>query len=151
MAAGVLQILLGAAQILGVRLADVINGGHVSHESAAWNIALGAAFLSVARIERCPPALLIILTAFVAVLTLLTITDVLAGRVGAARIGTHSIMVAGYALTLRLRRASGPGSDESPPPMTTAPAPVRHGHHVAGMPVAVRGNRAGPGRVRRLR
>ena len=110
--AGGLQILLGVAQILGVHVVDMVNGGHVSNESAAWNIALGTAFLGVARAGRCNAAVLAMLTAFIATLTLLTVTDLLSGRVGPGRLGTHTLLIGGFALVIGLTRNPHP---ENPP------------------------------------
>jgi predicted anti-sigma-YlaC factor YlaD len=90
-----LQVLLGLAQA---------GGGHVSNESMAWNIALGAAFLSIARAGRCSPGLLAVLGAFVATLLLLSVSDLLSGRVGADRLTTHALLVTGLALVLTLAR-----------------------------------------------
>jgi len=104
----VLQILLGAAQIIGIRAVDLVNGGHVGNESAAWNIALGAAFLGVARAGRCPSGVLVMIAAFIGVLTVLTVSDLLSGRVGVARIGTHALLITGFVPVLRLSRRAGP-------------------------------------------
>ncbi|WP_433796444.1 hypothetical protein [Actinoplanes sp. CA-252034] len=90
-----LQILLGLGQA---------GGGHVSNESMAWNIALGAAFLSVARAGRCPPGLLAVLGAFVATLLLLSVGDLFSGRVDAGRLATHALLITGSGLVLALTR-----------------------------------------------
>ncbi|MGX6604553.1 hypothetical protein ACWKSP_20835 [Micromonosporaceae bacterium Da 78-11] len=110
--AGALQVLLGVAQVVGVHVVDVVNGGHVSNKSAAWNIAFGTAFLGVARAGRCNAAVLAMLTAFVATLTLLTVTDLLSGRVGPGRLGTHALLIGGFALVIGLSRNP---HTESPP------------------------------------
>ena len=103
-AVGLAQTVLGVAQLAGLSFVDVINGGHLGEESAAWNVALGAAFLGVARARRCSAAVLTMLSAFVAMLTVLTVGDLVDGHVGPARLATHGVLVVGYLLVLRLAR-----------------------------------------------
>jgi hypothetical protein len=55
------------------------------------------------------------LTAFVAVLTLLSIDDLVSGRVQPARLLGHGFLIAGYLVVLVLSRLSG-GSDAPPAP-----------------------------------
>jgi predicted anti-sigma-YlaC factor YlaD len=100
------QVLLGLAQIAGVSLVDLVDGGHLGNESAAWNVAVGAALLGVARAGHCSSAVFIMLTAFVGVLSVVTFSDALNARVGPARIATHSLVVAGYLMVIWLRRKS---------------------------------------------
>lgn len=95
MVAGVLQLLLGLGQV---------GGGHVGNESAAWNIALGAAFVSVARAGRCPPGLLAMLAVFGGMLLLLSVSDLLSGRVEPDRLATHLLLITGFVLVLRISR-----------------------------------------------
>lgn len=116
---GFAQFLLGAAQTAGIGQAahtdhiGVPGSGHLWHESAAWNLALGAGFLFVA-VRRTPPAgLLPTLTTFVAVLTLLSLGDIADGRVGAGRLASHVFLLAGYLLTVALSR---PALDPGRPP-----------------------------------
>jgi hypothetical protein len=80
-------MLLGLAQVAGFSLVDLVDGGHIGNESAAWNIAVGTGLLGVAKARRCPPAVFLVLSAFVATLTLLTLTDAVNG-VGWARPGS---------------------------------------------------------------
>ncbi|MFG1608073.1 hypothetical protein [Actinoplanes sp. NPDC049265] len=113
-AVAVSQLALGVAQIAGVHLLDAVSGEHVRNESAAWNVALGLALLGVARAGRCSPAVLAVLTAFVAMLTVLTVTDLLAGQVGLARLSTHTSLLVGFFLVVRLTRRSTPVEEMSP-------------------------------------
>jgi predicted anti-sigma-YlaC factor YlaD len=92
---GVLQVLLGLAQV---------GGGHVGNESAAWNIALGAAFVSVARAGRCPAGLPAMLAAFGGMLLLLSVSDLVSGRVDPDRLATHLLLITGFLLVLQLSR-----------------------------------------------
>ncbi|MEO3745749.1 zf-HC2 domain-containing protein [Plantactinospora sp. B5E13] len=124
---GVAQFLLGTAQIAGIGdtahphgLEAVLGGGpnHLWHESAAWNVALGAGFAWIALRRTRPLGLVPTLTAFVAVLTLLSTNDVIAGRVDAGRILSHTLIVAGYLIILGLSR---PAFDTGEPPRRSGP------------------------------
>ncbi|MDG4795704.1 zf-HC2 domain-containing protein [Micromonospora sp. WMMD1082] len=112
---GVAQFLLGAAQIGGTAAAEHLHaagagaGGHLWHESAAWNIALGAGFAWIALRRTRPSGTVPMLTAFVGVLSLLTANDLIAGRVDLARVLSHGIIAAGYvAILIMTRIGSGP-------------------------------------------
>jgi len=119
---GVAQFLLGTAQIAAVGdtghpngLEVVLGGGpdHLWHESAAWNVALGAGFAWIAMRRTRSLGLLPTLTAFVAVLTLLSANDMIAGRVDVGRIVSHGLVLAGYLIILGL---SQPALDPGEPP-----------------------------------
>ncbi|GAB3977515.1 zf-HC2 domain-containing protein [Plantactinospora veratri] len=123
---GVAQFLLGAAQIAGIGstahphgLQVVFGGGpdHLWHESAAWNVALGAGFAWIALRRTRPVGLVPTLTAFVAVLTLLSVNDAIAGRVDPSRILSHGLILAGYLIILGLSR----------PTIESGEPPSRHG------------------------
>lgn len=109
---GIAQFLLGAAQIGGVadghlHVPDAIGGtapNHLWHESAAWNVALGAGFAWIALRRTRPSGILPTLTAFVAVLALLSVNDAITGRVDYARLLSHGLVVVGYLLLLTLSR-----------------------------------------------
>lgn len=166
---GVLQTVLGTAQILGIHAVDLVNGGHVGNESAAWNIALGAAFLGVARAGKGHAGVLIILGVFIGMLTVLTVSDLLSGRVGLARLGTHALLVLGFLLVLHLTRRTRPAAPQSPDLYGTprrwiatnaANTPLRNGHHASNpdprLPAAYprrsgAGRRTDHTRARRLR
>lgn len=123
---GAAQAVLGAASLLGVAslLGDhhdamgdsmvVLGAGmaHATHESAAWNLALGVAFLAGALWTRHLAGLLPVLGAFIAVLAVLSGIDLVAGRVEPTRVVSHLVLVAGFALGLavvRLDPRPGPG------------------------------------------
>jgi predicted anti-sigma-YlaC factor YlaD len=89
-------------------------GMHASHESAAWNIALGASFVAVAIKPVRAVGTLPILATFVAVLGLLSIPDLAAGAVQGARLASHAGVVLGLvcvALVSRSQRTLPPGAD----------------------------------------
>lgn len=120
---GAAQLVLGAlaltgttghgdAAMLGADLA------HMGHESAAWNLALGVAFLAGARWVRHVAGLLPVLGAFILVLGTLSAVDLAAGRVEPARILAHGLVVVGFALACYLGRqpdpAPRPAADHPP-------------------------------------
>jgi predicted anti-sigma-YlaC factor YlaD len=123
---GVGQFLLGAAQIGGVAAAQHLHTGanpdHLWHESAAWNVAVGAGFAWIALRRTRASGIIPTLTAFVAALTLLTASDVMAGRVDLDRVLSHAFIVVGYAIVLVLSRAARePGE---PPTDQRTPRPA---------------------------
>jgi len=127
---GTVQLALGLIQLTGFARGTLLHDGHhpatatdhLWHESAAWNIAIGAAFLWTARRNYRTAGVLPILTAFVATLTLLSTSDVIAGRVEPGRLISHALILTGYAVILTLSRPSfdfgeppaGPGQRTSP-------------------------------------
>ncbi|MEU5726689.1 zf-HC2 domain-containing protein [Micromonospora sp. NPDC047738] len=141
---GALQLVLGLAQVGrgpagGHDHTGVLGSGHLWHESAAWNVAVGAGFLFVAARRTRPTGLVPMLSAFVGTLVLLSVNDLLAGRVDTTRLVSHGFLLAGYAIVVALSRprlqpegpkARGRGDrpgwrlnvDEAPPP---APAQLR--------------------------
>jgi len=82
----------GHTSILGADLA------HMSHESAAWNLALGVAFLVGARWTRHLAGTLPVLGSFVLVLSLVSVLDLISGNVDPARVGSHLLVGAGLGL-----------------------------------------------------
>lgn len=124
---GLAQFLLGVAQISTLAaggqhshdpVVAAVSSGHLWHESAAWNVAIGAALAWLAWRRTRPGGLLPVMTAFVAVLTLLTVNDAIIGRVEVSRILSHGFVLVGYALLLVLnRRGFGePPGDRKPTP-----------------------------------
>jgi predicted anti-sigma-YlaC factor YlaD len=120
---GAAQFLLGMAQIARNAAVDPGHGaltaagatpGHLWHESAAWNVAVGAGFAWIAWRRARPTGALPMLTAFVALLVLLSASDVLAGRVEQIRLLSHGFLLAGYAIVLALcHRRLDPGTPPS--------------------------------------
>jgi predicted anti-sigma-YlaC factor YlaD len=80
-------------------------GAHQAHESAAWNVAVGAALLAVALRPARASGTVPILLAFVAVLSVLSVPDLMAGAVTGARLGSHAGVVLGLVLVAVLARA----------------------------------------------
>lgn len=121
-ALGAVQLVLGVVQITdgarsqslhGSHILPGVGPGHLWHESAAWNVALGVGFLWIALRRTRPTGLLPTLTMFVGLLTLLSANDVLADRVDLRRLLSHGFVVAGYLIIVALSR---PALDPGPPP-----------------------------------
>ncbi|GAB3860791.1 hypothetical protein [Dactylosporangium cerinum] len=53
---GLAQFVLGIAQAANAATAHVHQAGHVFHESAAWNVAIGAGFAWIATRRATPRA-----------------------------------------------------------------------------------------------
>lgn len=145
-AVGVAQIVLGALSVVGATGhggAAMLGGAdmaHMSHETAAWNLALGAAFLAGAWWTRHLAGLLPVLGAFIVVLGVLSGLDLAAGRVEPDRVATHALLLVGFALTVLVAR-SGPARGPGPAPYAagseehhevartpSVPAPARRDH-----------------------
>jgi len=156
---GLVQLVLGLVQATTLRPHAEVHGitvdgataDHLWHESAAWNIAVGAAFLWVASRRGRPVGIVPILTVFIGVLTLLSATDIVAGRVAAARLVSHLFVLTGYLIVLALSRISRelvpPGGRSRPawrwrdrPPSTADQPDAEAGPDVIPFP--------GPGRRR---
>ncbi|MEU7840149.1 zf-HC2 domain-containing protein [Micromonospora sp. NPDC049114] len=119
---GAVQLVLGLAQVGRGATADHLHasGQHLWHESAAWNVAVGAGFLFVA-VRRSPPAgLLPMLSAFVGTLLLLSVNDLATGSVSGERLVSHGFLVFGYLITVLLSRPGlrpgGPAPQRQPTP-----------------------------------
>jgi predicted anti-sigma-YlaC factor YlaD len=114
-AVGAVQLILGLTQVGGgASGAHVHTGldatpGHLWHESAAWNVAVGAGFLFIALRRSRPSGLVPMLTAFVGMLLLLSVNDLSAARVDVTRLVSHGFVIAGYLLVVALSRiVAGP-------------------------------------------
>ena len=116
---GAVQLILGLTQVGGGASAGhAHNGlgatpGHLWHESAAWNVAVGAGYLFIALRRTRPTGLLPMLTAFVGMLLLISVTDLTGGRVDVDRLVGHGFVIAGYLLVVALSR--GVGGEMRPP------------------------------------
>lgn len=88
---------------------------HASNESAAWNLALGVAFVAGAVWVRHLAGLMPVLGAFIAVLAVVSGIDLVAGRVEPGRVATHLVVVAGFLLALAVVRTTPrPGTGPTP-------------------------------------
>jgi predicted anti-sigma-YlaC factor YlaD len=114
-AVGTVQLILGLAQVGGGASGTHQNAGlevapgHLWHESAAWNVAVGTGFLFIALRRTRPTGMVPMLTAFVGMLLLLSVNDLSAGRVDATRLVSHGFVLVGYLLVISLSRfTAGP-------------------------------------------
>jgi predicted anti-sigma-YlaC factor YlaD len=110
----VLQWALAVPGLWGetVGMAAMHMGAHQAHESAAWNVAVGAALLAVALRPARAAGTVPVLLAFVAVLAVLSIPDLMDGAVTGARLASHTGVALGLLLVAALARAErlpGPG------------------------------------------
>ena len=118
-AVGAVQLILGLAQVGGgaasghVHVGSDATPGHLWHESAAWNVAVGAGYLFLALRRNRPTGLVPMLTAFVGMLLLLSVNDLSAARVDATRLVSHGFVILGYLLIVTLSRI--PGGFAAPP------------------------------------
>jgi predicted anti-sigma-YlaC factor YlaD len=122
-AVGAGQVLLGVAQMAGPAMGGAMAGygdgrmegasvDHLVHESAAWNLAVGAGFLFIAWRRSRPAGVVPTLTAFVGVLTLMSLGDLVDGTVAPSRLASHALLLIGYAIVVALCR---PSLNQDPP------------------------------------
>jgi predicted anti-sigma-YlaC factor YlaD len=71
---------------------------HVAHETGAWNLAVGAAFLAVAAAPRLAAGALPLLGTFALLLVPVTLADLGAGHVHVERAVAHLLLLAGVVL-----------------------------------------------------
>ncbi|MDD7940839.1 zf-HC2 domain-containing protein [Actinomycetospora lutea] len=145
-AAGLAQAVLGLVGLLGAATHAghgddplvLLGAGmaHAAHESAAWNLALGVAFVAGAIWSRHLAGLMPVLGAFIAVLAVLSGVDLVAGRVEPARVAAHLVLVAGFLLGLAVVRTTPrPGAGPSPGARWRS-RPTEHGAAPEGLRAA---------------
>ncbi|MCU7724048.1 zf-HC2 domain-containing protein [Actinoplanes sp. KI2] len=122
---GAVQLILGLDQIGGGVVGTHVHAGldatpgHLWHESAAWNVAVGAGYMFIALRRARPSGLVPMLTAFVGMLLLLSVNDLTGGRVDSTRLVSHGFVILGYLLVVALTRI--PGGFAEPPGARTTP------------------------------
>jgi predicted anti-sigma-YlaC factor YlaD len=137
--AGVVLVAAGQAAVgwPALALGEQTLGAplHVAHESGSWNLALAVALLAIARRPRYASGLVPLLAAFVGVLAIFSVPDIVAGHVPVERLADHGLLVGGLVLVAALAHhsrgpATGPlggrglsGSDRATP--AGEPAPVQ--------------------------
>jgi predicted anti-sigma-YlaC factor YlaD len=126
---GIAQLGVAVPSLFGTSI-DMAMSAHATHETAAWNVALAAAFLATAARPRRAAGMLPALAVFVGVLAVLSVRDVASGAVAAGRLATHAGIVAGLALTYLLAR-----SERAQPPDRQAvlPEDEQHDDHGRGL------------------
>jgi len=109
---GAVQLILGLGQVGGGASGEHVHAGvdaaagHLWHESAAWNVAVGAGYLFIALRRNRPAGLVPMLTAFVAMLLLLSVNDLTADRVDSTRLISHGFVILGYLLVVALAKVA---------------------------------------------
>jgi predicted anti-sigma-YlaC factor YlaD len=101
---GLVQLAIGIPALTGHTI-GMAMGVHSAHEAAAWNLAIGAAFVAVAFVPRRAAGLIPLLGTFLVVLGALSVRDFAAGYVGAHRLATHGVALLGLVLLVALDRA----------------------------------------------
>jgi predicted anti-sigma-YlaC factor YlaD len=101
---GAVQLGIAVPALTGDSLGMAMST-HAAHEGAAWNLAIGVAFLAAALAPRRASGLIPLLGTFIVVLTALSVRDVAAGAVSLGRVATHLAAVAGLLLLLAVDRA----------------------------------------------
>lgn len=117
-AIGLLQLLLGVAQLFGpdpyVHNGGEMLTGHLLNEGAAWNLALGLAMLAAAWQPKRAIGLLPAVAVFVGALTVLSLVDVATIGVPAGRLLSHVPLLIGLALLYLVHREHQRDSDPAP-------------------------------------
>ena len=101
---GLAQLAVGVPALTG-RSIGMAMAAHAAHETAAWNLALAAAFVAVAAVPRRAAGLIPLLGTFLVVLGALSVHDYADGAVTADRLATHVAALAGLILLIALDRA----------------------------------------------
>lgn len=101
---GLVQLGIAVPGISGASVGMAMSE-HAAHEGAAWNIAIGVAFLAAALTPRRAAGLVPLLGTFIVVLIALSVHDVAAGTVPLARLLTHIAAVVGLLLLIATDRA----------------------------------------------
>lgn len=109
------QSALSVAQFFG--LASGMSGmaqgemaGHLTHETVAWNLAIGVGLLWAALRPKAAAGQLPVLTGFVLVLTALSVSDIVGHAVTSGRLLSHGFVLLGLILLFVLRHQhSGDG------------------------------------------
>jgi predicted anti-sigma-YlaC factor YlaD len=123
-ALGLAQVGLGVLHIVrnaSVTTPAAAGPGHLWHEAAAWNAAIGVGFLWIALRRTRPGDALPILTTFVALWVVLSAWDLSTHRIDHVELLGHGSLLAGYLVVLVLRHLRPPPDTGGPP----APAPVQ--------------------------
>lgn len=124
---GLVQLGIAIPSVAGDSLGMAMSE-HAAHEAAAWNIAIGVAFLAAALVPRRAAGLVPLLGTFIVVLVALSIHDFAAGAVPADRLFTHIAAIVGLGLLLAIDRAER----ALPPWRYTAGEPSEADRHLRG-------------------
>lgn len=98
------QLAISIPALTGDSIGMVMST-HASHEGAAWNLAIGVAFLAAASRPRRAAGLIPLLASFITVLVVLSVHDLATGAVTVGRLATHLAAVLGLLLLFAIDRA----------------------------------------------
>lgn len=137
---GVVQVVVGIAQALGLNLGlthghGMQSAGHLLNESTAWSVTLGIVMIGAAIWPAIAAGLAGVLSVFVAVLAAYVVADAMTGAVTATRVLTHIPAVLGAILAILLWRNT---TDPRTEPFAATPEP-----DIVLPPDASRGRRRG--------
>jgi predicted anti-sigma-YlaC factor YlaD len=117
------QLSLSVAQLLGMGNGMTISAmaGHLSHESTAWNAAVGVGLLWAALRPKAAAGQLPVVTGFVLVLLGLSVVDLMGNAVTGARLASHVFVLLGLVLLFVVRhqynkRHGAPGNGDAVTP-----------------------------------
>lgn len=120
---GLAQLAVAVSGVLTAQTAGHDHNGihlegaslqHFAHESAAWNLALGVGFCWVAWRSSRTSGMVPMVTAFVLVLTMLEVLDLLSGQVDPSRMLAHGMVLLGLVLMIALDRRRRPAGGTLP-------------------------------------
>jgi predicted anti-sigma-YlaC factor YlaD len=118
---GIGQLGLATNELFGPQAAQPgqsnLNGAgltQLTHESSAWNLALAVGFFCVAARPSRTRALLPLVGAFVAGLTVLSVLDVAHGRIVGSRLLSHGLVVLALLVLLALARITSQPREDAP-------------------------------------
>jgi predicted anti-sigma-YlaC factor YlaD len=101
---GMAQLAIGLPALTGDSMGMAMSA-HGAHETAAWNLAIGVAFVAAAVLPRRATGLIPLLGTFTLVLGALSVRDLAAGSVTVGRLATHLAVLVGLVLLIVLDRA----------------------------------------------
>ena len=101
---GLVQLAIALVGLNGDSIGMAMSQ-HATHEAAAWNLALAAAFVAAAWAPRRAAGLTPLLATFIVALAALSVHDYAEGLVSASRLATHVAAVIGLLLVLAVDRA----------------------------------------------
>ncbi|WP_375496549.1 hypothetical protein [uncultured Jatrophihabitans sp.] len=100
---GLVQLGIGLPALVGDSIGMAMSM-HGAHEMAAWDLATAAAFVAAAWLPRRAAGLVPLLATFLAILSVLSVRDIVTGAVGPDRLATHLAALAGLVLLVFLDR-----------------------------------------------
>ena len=101
---GLVQLVIALIVLDGASIGMSMSE-HASHETAAWNLALAAAFVAAAWAPRRAAGLTPLLATFIVTLVALSVHDYAQGAVSGSRLSMHIAAVVGLLLVLAVDRA----------------------------------------------